>query len=75
MRVQMLTGLTGTHDGEDWPPAGAVADLPDALASDLIAAGHASAVEVPAAVEVAAVEPAENAAKPNPRRRRATTQE
>lgn len=75
MRVQMLTAITGTHDGEDWPPLGAVVDFPDALASDLIAAGHASAVEVPAPVEVAAVEPAENAAKPKPRRRRATPQE
>jgi len=79
VRVQMVTALTGTINGEDWPPLGAVADIPDALASDLIFAGHAIVAEAPAdpppVVESASFEPAETAAKTKPRRRRAAPQE
>ena len=45
MKVKMNTQLSGTRDGADWPAPGEVADLPDAEAADMIAAGLASTVE------------------------------
>lgn len=45
MKVKMNTQLSGTRDGADWPAVGEVADLPEAEATDLIAAGLASAIE------------------------------
>lgn len=45
MKVKMNTHLSGTRNGADWPAAGEVADLPDAEAADMIAAGLASEVE------------------------------
>jgi hypothetical protein len=52
VRVKMIAGISGTFDGNDWPARGEVADLPDAVAVDAIAAGFAepaSAVEVESA--------------------------
>lgn len=45
MKVKMNTQLSGTRNGADWPAVGEVADLPDAEAADMIAAGLASEVE------------------------------
>lgn len=53
MEVRMVVALSGTRDGEDWPPVGGIVDLDDSEASDLIANGLAIAV---GAVEAASVE-------------------
>lgn len=45
MRVQMLTHITGTRDGAEWPLAGGEIDLPDNEAADLIASGRAKEVD------------------------------
>lgn len=59
MRVQLLTAITGTRDGQDWPAAGESVDLPDAEARDMIAAGLV--------VEVADAPKPQTAAAPKPR--------
>jgi hypothetical protein len=41
-KVRMLAEVSGTRDGVEWPKRGEVADLPDAEADDLIAAGIAA---------------------------------
>lgn len=59
MKVKMIAQLTGTRDGEDWPKAGSIAELPDAEAADLIMNGYAID---PADVEDSADEPDEETA-------------
>lgn len=72
MKVKMIVSITGTRDGQDWPAAGGSIDLPDAEASELIAAGLATQVDKKtAAVETAAIAAPENAAAPKPRARKA----
>lgn len=39
-QVKMDAQISGTRDGEDWPPPGTVLDFPEAEARDLIAAGQ-----------------------------------
>ena len=41
MKIRMLVHMSGTRNGQDWPPAGVVMDLPDSEAADYIAAGIA----------------------------------
>lgn len=41
MRVTMTVDLSGTRNGQPWPPRGTVIDLPDAEAQQYIAAGMA----------------------------------
>jgi hypothetical protein len=41
MQVRMKVTLSGTRDGEDWPPRGELADLPDTEAEDMVRAGLA----------------------------------
>jgi len=41
MRVRMRVTMSGTRDGEEWPPRGAETELPDGEAADLCAAGLA----------------------------------
>ncbi|KJS60660.1 hypothetical protein [Streptomyces rubellomurinus] len=45
MRVRMLVQMSGTRDGQDWPPPGAVLDLPEAEAHQLVTHRNAAAVE------------------------------
>lgn len=59
MKVKMLVSISGTRNGDDWPPAGGEIDLPDNEAIDLLNARLAAPVEV--AVETADA--------PSPRRR------
>lgn len=47
-QVRMLVSISGTRDGQDWPPRGELATLPVDEAAAMAAAGL---------VEVAAVEP------------------
>lgn len=41
MRVEMLTQISGTRDGQEWPHPGDTIDVPDHEAADLIRAGYA----------------------------------
>jgi len=42
MRVRMRVAISGSRNGEDWPPAGGEIDLPDEEAAHLIAQGLAA---------------------------------
>ena len=42
MQLRMLTQISGTIDGVDYPKAGQVGDFPDAVAADLISNGYAT---------------------------------
>lgn len=44
MKVRMKVGVSGTHDGVDWPPRGGVADVSDAEGADLCDRGLAEPV-------------------------------
>lgn len=72
MKIELRVAMTGTRNGEDWPPFGTVVDFPDQEAQDLVDAGLAVVPETPAKGkrEAATVEPAENAAAPKPRGRK-----
>lgn len=66
--VRLLIHISGTRNGEDWPPAGGRIDLPDQEAEDMVRNGYAVYAERPAAVvdepEQAVVEaPEEGAAE------------
>lgn len=54
MRVTMRVAITGTRNGQPWPGAGGTIDVPEAEASDLIAAGLAVAAEKPVAQKATA---------------------
>jgi hypothetical protein len=49
LRVKMKVSLTGTRDGEEWPPRGQCADLPDDEATHLVTAGLAGPCAEPCA--------------------------
>ncbi|WP_329615654.1 hypothetical protein OG244_23375 [Streptomyces brevispora] len=49
----MNISMSGTRNGEDWPPAGETVDLPTGEAQHLVASGVASAVDDEPAVETA----------------------
>lgn len=76
MRVRLLVEITGTRDGEPWPPLGDVVDLPDAEATDLVRGGLAVEASDPrpasdsTPVETAATVAPETAAEPAPRPRK-----
>lgn len=69
MRVRMKVSISGTHNGEDWPEVGGVADLPDVEARHLVAGGLAVAAPVEAAIPDRDVETATVTTKPGKRRR------
>ncbi len=46
MKIRMRVQVSGTRDGQDWPPRGSVIDLPDAEAADYCANGMAEPVAV-----------------------------
>jgi hypothetical protein len=52
----MMVGISGTVDGVDWPKVGAVAELPDDIAKDLITSNMAVFVEPETPVESASVD-------------------
>lgn len=51
MNVRLITQISGTRNGADWPIPGTVVDLPDTEARDLIRAGQAVDANDPVAVE------------------------
>lgn len=61
MKVRMKVGVSGTRDGQDWPPRGSVIDLPDAEAQQYCEAGMAEPVAV--------FDEAETATMPEPEKR------
>ena len=44
MKVRMKVGVSGSRDGQPWPPIGETVDVPDAQGADLCAAGLAEPV-------------------------------
>ena len=44
MKVRLRVNLTGTRNGEAWPPKGAEMELPEAEAQDMIRGGMAEAI-------------------------------
>ena len=56
-KYRMLSNISGTRDGADWPGAGEIVELPKVEGSDLVAAGLAvEAAVAPPAVEKASVD-------------------
>lgn len=73
MKIRMNIDISGTRNGEPWPPKGEVADVPTGEAQHLVAAGIAEEVtEETAEVETAATPPegAEKAVAPGAKRGR-----
>lgn len=69
MKIRMLTAISGTIDGQEWPAIGGVIEVADHVGADMIANRFA---EVDGTVETAAVDPVkETAAKPAARARKA----
>lgn len=55
MRIRMKVNLSGTRNGEDWPRAGEITDIPTGEAQHLVASGIAEDATGPAPkVETAA---------------------
>ena len=72
MKITMRVGITGTRNGEDWPPVGGTIDLPADEANALVEAGLAEpATKNAPAVEAATVVAPEAATTPKPRARKA----
>ena len=44
MKIRMRVSVSGTRNGQDWPPPGSVIDLPDDEAADYCANGMAEPV-------------------------------
>lgn len=44
MLVRLKVGMSGTRDGQPWPPRGSVVDLPDSEGAQYCAAGMAEPV-------------------------------
>jgi len=57
MKVRMRIDMSGTYNGDPYPRAGAVVDLPDEVGAKLVAAGLAEPVKSKPAVESATAEP------------------
>ncbi|GGT43388.1 hypothetical protein [Streptomyces purpureus] len=47
MRIRMTVDMSGTRNGQPWPPRGDIADLPTAEAAHLCASGIAEPVTEP----------------------------
>jgi hypothetical protein len=71
-KVRMLTTISGFREGVEWPPLGAVLDVPEPEADDLERMGVVERVSAKStiAAEVAAAPEPETAAAPKPRRTR-----
>lgn len=53
MRIRMKVTMSGTRNGEDWPPAGETVDLPTGEAQHLVASGIAEEIDGIPEVETA----------------------
>ena len=69
MKIRMITHISGTIDGQNWPEIGGTIEVADHVGADMIANRFA---EVDETVETAAVNPVkETAAKPAAKTRKA----
>lgn len=66
MKVRMVSWVSGTRDGVDWPAPGGTIDVPADEAAVLLAEGLAEEV---LGREAATVEPSETATVKKPRKR------
>lgn len=65
MKVRMRVGISGTRNGQDWPPPGGLLDVDDDEGAQLCAGGLAEPFHDPRAdVEYAVPPPAEARAEP-----------
>lgn len=71
MRVRMLTNITGSRNGEEWPRPGGTLDVPDHEGVDLIANGYAEPVEASEPAEAVGEAPAGTVPKKAPAKRAA----
>jgi hypothetical protein len=62
MRVRMRVDVSGTRDGQRWPPRGSVLDLPDDEAAHYCQVGMAEPVAVFRDAETATTPPVEERA-------------
>lgn len=70
MRIRMKIQMSGSRNGQHWPAAGGVVDVPDREGASYCASGLAEPVRDLPAVETAAVEDdSESTAKSETRRR------
>jgi hypothetical protein len=58
MQVRMKVTLSGTRDGETWPPRGELVDLPDAEATHMVRAGLAEEPDTDGGDEAPVIEEA-----------------
>lgn len=63
VKVRLKVSISGTRDGVEWPRAGEVADLPDAVAVDLLSAGLAAPAGEPETERAVVSAPAEKAVR------------
>lgn len=73
MKVRMKATISGTRDGQEWPSAGEVIDLPDLEAADLIHAQLAEPVVSRGAPEAALARAPETATGNTTPKRRGLT--
>lgn len=59
MKVRMKVGMSGTRNGEDWPPLGGELEVDDDEGAQLCAGGLAEPVAEPEKVETAVAPKAE----------------
>jgi len=59
VKVKLLVGMSGTRNGEDWPPQGAEMEVSDSEGAQLCAGGLAEPVAEPEKVEKAVAPKAE----------------
>jgi hypothetical protein len=73
VKIRMLVDMSGTRNGQKWPPRGEITELPTAEAAHLVASGIAEKADDEDTVESAAAPPAEVTTPPEaqtPSRRR-----
>lgn len=75
MRIILIGEMSGTRDGQDWPPRGSTVDLPDDEAVALLHGGMAKPADDPVVVEEAVPLTTDVAAAVVPTRRTRTRRE
>jgi hypothetical protein len=65
-KIRMLVNISGTRDGQQWPPIGGTINLPEAEAEQYVALGYADTVET-SKTEKATAAPGEKRARSKPK--------
>jgi hypothetical protein len=63
MKVRMTVDISGTRNGQEWPPRGEVVDLPDDEGAALCSSGMATPVAVDKVEKAVAAEPEKRATR------------